>query len=417
MQSTVLNESAGIAGASPSLLTSTPQVPYWDRENDQDLVCTEVRQETHDVKTFTFRAQDARYFGFAAGEYFSFDFDINGERVSRCYSVSTSALKPHTFSVTVKRVAGGTVSNWLHDHLQPGSTVRAMGPLGHFKLDTAADDKYLFISGGAGITPVMSMLRTLGDAHHYPDIVFFHAGRSPQDLVFEDELRQRARSTPNLRVFFLPERADARDGYTGLTGRISQALLALAVPDLAERMVLCCGPAPFMQATRTLSAQMGVPAARYLEENFGAADAAAQATAAIAHAASPATSAPALRATADTAGPACRTEASPNTAPNTPPVAPLDAPQAAEAVFSLNLLQQQKTVAIASNTHLLGAMRQAGLHIPSSCGEGLCGTCKTKLVSGQVDMQHSGGIRQREIDAGFFLPCCSTPRSDLVIDR
>lgn len=281
---------------------------------------------------------------------------------------------PHSISVTVKRVAGGAVSNWLHDTLVPGTAVRAMGPSGSFRLEGAAKDKYLFITGGSGITPVMSMVRTLADARQYPDIVFFHAGRSPQDLVFADELRWRARTTPNFRLFFLPESAAVGDDHTGVTGRVNQALLSMVVPDIAQRKVMCCGPTLFMQAVRELSAQAGVPADAYCEENF------------------------------------------------TPPVADIPATQAPVAqaggtMFQLNLAKQDKYIAISSEANILNTMRQAGVSIPSSCGEGECGTCKTKLVSGKVHMEHNGGIRQREIDAGFFLPCCSTPLSDLVVDR
>lgn len=356
-----------------STLTSTHATPYWDRETDQDMVCTDVRSETHDVKTFTFRAKEERYFSFLPGQYFSFDFEIDGSTVSRCYSVSTSALMPHSVSVTVKRVADGTVSNWLHDKLVPGTAVRAMGPSGSFHLEGAAKDKYLFITGGSGITPVMSMVRTLADARQYPDIVFFHAGRSPQDLVFADELRWRAKTTPNFRLFFLPESAALGDGHTGVTGRVSQALLSMVVPDIAQRKVMCCGPTPFMQAVRELSATLGVPAEAYCEENFSP----------------PAADIPAMETPA----------------------------QAGGAVFQLNLAKQDKCISIPSEANILNAMRQAGVSIPSSCGEGECGTCKTKLVSGKVHMEHAGGIRQREIDAGFFLPCCSTPLTDLVVDR
>jgi len=428
MQSTLTDSSSTLASPAPALLTSAPHVAYWDRENDQEMVCTAVRQETHDVKTFTFRARDTRYFSFAAGQYFSFDFEIDGERVNRCYSVSSSALMPHAITITVKRVAGGTVSNWLHDHLQVGSVVQAMGPLGTFQLPAQTQDRFLFISGGAGITPVMSMLRTLADAQQHPDIVFFHAGRGLQDLVFEAELRLRARSTPNLRVFFLPEQVQPSDGHTGLSGRINAALLSLAVPDLAERKVLCCGPTPFMQAVRKLSGELGVPAGRYQEENFGAADAVSQATAAIAHAATAAPVAASVASPAVAYAPAAAPVAPAAPAPVAAPLAaevacpaPVEqSPAVADAgqkTFVLHFAQQQKTLEVASNINLLGAMRQAGLHIPSSCGEGLCGTCKTKLVSGQVDMVHNGGIRQREIQAGFFLPCCSTPLTDLVVDR
>ena len=66
---------------------------------------------------------------------------------------------------------------------------------------------------------------------------------------------------------------------------------------------------------------------------------------------------------------------------------------------------------------IVAAARKAGVKLPSSCANGICGTCKSKLTSGSVDMKHGGGIRQREIDAGFFLPCCSKPLSDMVIER
>lgn len=358
-----------------TVLTSAGHVPYWDRDTDQDMVCTDVRSETHDVKTFTFRSREDRYFGFLAGQYFSFDFDVDGTTLSRCYSVSTSSLMPHSISVTVKRVAGGTVSNWLHDKLTPGTTVRATGPSGRFKLEGRPDDKYMFITGGSGITPVMSMVRTLSDARKFPDLLFFHASRTSKDLIFEDELRMRARTTPNFRLFFLPERVEPGAPHDGIAGRVNEALLAMVVPDIAQRKIMCCGPAPFMQAVRELSARLGVPDHQYFEENFSGTGASV--------------------ADSSTAR----------------------APAVAETRYQLTLSKQQKVISVGGNENLLAAMRQSGLHIPSSCGEGECGTCKTKLSSGQVAMQHNGGIRQREIDAGFFLPCCSTALSDLVIER
>ncbi len=79
--------------------------------------------------------------------------------------------------------------------------------------------------------------------------------------------------------------------------------------------------------------------------------------------------------------------------------------------------QAGKVIDVGSQQTVLSQAKKAGVRLPSSCANGICGTCKSKLVSGTVDMTHGGGIRQREIDAGFFLPCCSKPLSDLVIDR
>lgn len=362
----------GLATASPG-----PASAYWDREVDQDLVCIDVRAETHDVKTFAFRAKEDRYVGFDAGQYFVFELDIEGEPVSRCYSVSSSALVPRVFSITVKRVPGGKVSNWLHDHLAPGHALRCTGPAGVFTLKEPAQQRYLFISGGVGITPMMSMVRSLADARSYPDIVFLHAARTPADFVFREELLYRAKVTPNFRLLFLPERAEDEPGWTGMTGRVSQALLTLATPDLAQRTVICCGPAPFMKAVRETSAALGVPPSHYFEESF------------------------------DAAQPAVPEAAQPSAAPAT----------AVAQVFKVSFAKQAKQIDIACDQPILAAARKQGVGIPSSCGNGLCGTCKSKLISGKVDMQHNGGLRQREVDAGFFLPCCSKPLSDLVIDR
>lgn len=359
-----------------ALPTSCAPGAYWNREADQDLVCVDVRAETHDVKTFTLRAREERYFSFTAGQYFLFELDIDGEAHSRCYSVSSSPLMPRAIAITVKRVEGGKVSNWLHDHLAPGSTLRATGASGTFTLPAQAHAPLLLVSGGSGITPVMSMVRALADARRHPDVVFLHAARTPADLVFRDELLYRAKTTPNFRLLFLPERAGDEPGYTGVTGRVSEALLKVAVPDLAQRTVMCCGPAPFMKAVRELALALGVPAGRYFEESFDAAvldeEVAAPAAAAAAEAA---------------------------------------------ATFKVTFAKQDKCIAVGAGQSVLAAARQAGVRLPSSCSNGLCGTCKSKLVSGSVDMKHNGGIRQREVDAGFFLPCCSKPLSDLVIDR
>lgn len=342
-------------------------------DTERELVCVDVQQETHDVRTFTFRADDGLPFAFSAGQYLRFSVPVHGEAQSRCYSASSSPLRPGLVSVAVKRVDGGLVSNWLHDHLAVGSRLPAVGPAGQFVLpEASADGPLLLVSGGSGITPVMSMLRGLADAHRYPDIVFLHAARTPADLVFRAELEHRARVTPNLRVVFLPERDDG-SGYVGVLGRISDALLQVAVPDLAARTVMCCGPAPFMNAVRQICAARGVPAQRYIEESFGGAP----------------------------------VEAAPTAEPAT----------AGTATFKVTFAKQGKTLDVRADQTVLSAARAGGIKLPTSCGNGVCGTCKSKLVSGQVDMQHQGGIRQREVDAGFFLPCCSRPLSELVLER
>ena len=346
---------------------------YWDRERDSELVCLDVLDETHDIRTFTFRAKDNRYFSFEAGQYFAFEIPGDNAVEQRCYTIASSPLRPRTISITVKRVTGGLVSNWLHDNMRPGMTLVAQGPAGAFTLPAGGTGKYLFLSGGVGITPLMSISRALADAAIRSDIVFLHAARTPEDLVFHQELALLAGRSPEFRLFMLPENRGGNSGFSGVTGRISQELLALAVPDIHERVVMCCGPAPFMENARTICSALGVPAHHYLEESFNAAVL--------------------MESEIDT------------------PVS-LDV-----TTFNITYSRQGRTIQALPEQSVLAAAMKNSIRIPSSCANGVCGTCKSKLVSGSVDMKHGGGIRQREVDAGMFLPCCSRPLSDLVIER
>jgi ferredoxin len=104
-------------------------------------------------------------------------------------------------------------------------------------------------------------------------------------------------------------------------------------------------------------------------------------------------------------------------------LAPADAAVAPPAntdvvpTYRVEFTKSRRTIEVSADTHVLAAARAAGMRLPSSCTRGLCGTCKSKLVSGEVSMQHQGGIRQREIDQGMVLICCAKPLSDLVIER
>ena len=96
------------------------------------LVCRQVRPETHDVKTFVLEARRPQLFRYRPGQFLTFDFEIDGERINRCYTISSTPTRPHLISITTKRVPGGPVSNWLHDRLKPGMELRATGPMGEF---------------------------------------------------------------------------------------------------------------------------------------------------------------------------------------------------------------------------------------------------------------------------------------------
>lgn len=352
----------GPQGAGPT------QLP-WRDELDETLVCVGVADVTHDVRTFTLRARDAAAYRFHPGQHLVLTADIEGEAVQRCYTIASSPRAPEELSITVKRVPGGVVSNWLHDHLRPGDPVHVDGPLGRFSTAHHPAGRYLFLSAGSGITPLMSMLRTVHADREPVDVVFVHHARTPDDIIFRDELTRIEAEHPGVRVVVVCEGDAEHETWSGIRGRVSLSMLGETVPDLVDREVFTCGPAPYMVAVREILEQVGADPASCHEESFEYA------------AGTPAVAGPPVGAT-----------------------------------YAVELRRSGRTFTCGEETTVLAAAAQAGVTLPSSCQEGVCGTCKTTLLGGRVQMDHAGGIRPREIAQDKILLCCSTPCEDLVLD-
>ncbi|MBS7540154.1 FAD-binding oxidoreductase [Ancylobacter lacus] len=386
-----------------------PDLPLWNPEVDDVLVVRAIRQETHDVRSFVLAPRAPARFSYRPGQFITLEVEIGGEAVNRCYTIASAPTRPHTLTITVKRVPGGPVSNFLHDTLKVGSTLRAVGPMGDFTCfgegaAPAGPAKYLFLSGGSGITPLMSMARSFHDLGEPRDIVFVHAARSPADIIFRTELELMARNQPGLfRLAPVCEGDSAGEPWAGLRGRLSLPMLKLIAPDFLEREVFVCGPSPFMAAVRALLKEAGFDMARHHEESFNFEELAA---------AEPEVAAEVSAAEAKIDGEAA-VEAVVAAAQ-----AVVAAAEAAPApVYQVTFTKSGKTIEVPGDRFVLDIARRAGIRLPSSCSKGLCGTCKSKITSGTVEMKHQGGIRQREIDAGMALLCCSKPTSDLVVDR
>lgn len=364
-----------------------PVAQPWQAGIDDELQCVQVRQETHDVKTFVLRSPQPRSFRYLPGQFITLELEIDGQRLNRCYTLSSTPTRPDLVSITVKRVRGGPVSNWLHDTLQSGDRLSVNGPSGVFSCFTQPHGAYLFLSGGSGITPLMSMARALHDLASGADVVFVHAARTPADVIFAEELQLLAKNMPRFRLALVCEQRGGASGYAGYSGRLDAGLLAHMAPDLLQRHVYCCGPAPFMAGVREMLKQMDCDMRHYREESF-AFDSPASA---------PATT------PAPVAG-------------GSAPAACTPMP-AASGLHTITLRKLEQRFDCGGDERLLAAAQRAGVRMPFSCSNGVCGTCKTLKLAGEVTMKHQGGIRQREIDQGWILPCCSTPQSDVVLDR
>ncbi|CAB3735395.1 3-ketosteroid-9-alpha-monooxygenase, ferredoxin reductase component [Paraburkholderia rhynchosiae] len=390
----------------------------WNSDVDDTLVCCHVRQETHDVKSFFFRAPSERVFVFEPGQFITLELEIDGESINRCYTISSPPTRPHTISITVKRVPGGKVSNWLHDNLQAGGEVRVLGPAGEFTCARHPARKFLFLSAGSGVTPLMSMSRAHHELGEDSDIVFVHSARTPDDIIFARELDLIASNQTQFRTAFVCERLGARRNWPGVTGFLTLPLLKLIAPDFLEREIFTCGPAPYMQAVRKLLDEGGFDRSHYHEESFSfetVSEVAAQLT--TTHVANVMQASP-EPVTVESFGQA--REEAPGFEPASIPDSILSAAPATtetETRYKVSFTKSNREIECGSGQHVLDAAKKAGVRLPASCTQGMCGTCKVKLVSGEVAMKHAGGIRQREIDQGMVLLCCSKPLTDLVVEK
>ncbi|MNF58122.1 NADH oxidoreductase hcr [compost metagenome] len=350
--------------------------------NGRHLVrCVKAIQETWDVRTFCFMAEQPVLFFFKPGQFVTLELEIDGQPIMRSYTISSSPSVPYSFSITIKRVPGGKVSNWLHDNLKEGDELAVHGPVGLFNAIDFPTDKVLFLSGGVGITPVMSMSRWFFDTNGNVDMVFVHSARTPKDIIYHRELRHMASRIENFKLHLICEKYEIGETWSGYRGYLNQRMLELIAPDFMEREVFCCGPTPYMHAIKRLLESNGYDMRRYHEESFGA---------------TPADIREEVKELAAEAADA-------------PPVPIADQHQ-------VEFTSTGKSIRVNPGETVHAAAAKLGLHIPKACGMGICGTCKVMKTAGEVSMEHNGGITDEDVAEGYILSCCSVPQGDVVID-
>ncbi|QTQ82907.1 hybrid-cluster NAD(P)-dependent oxidoreductase [Agrobacterium tumefaciens] len=337
------------------------------------LECISVTPETPDVMTFLFRSEDQNWFRYLPGQFVTLELPVGKEPLYRTYTLSSSPSRPYALSVTVKAQATSIGTRWMFDNLKPGMKIRALGPLGDFSYVRHPGDKYLFISAGSGVTPMMSMVRDMSDRAPQSDIAFINCSRSPSDIVFRHELEYLARFMPKLSLGFIVENCGRTDLWSGLKGMVDKAKIALLSPDFMDRTVFCCGPEPFMAAIRSMLDASGFDMSRYHQESFSPA--------------APVAVGESIHTMAD-----------------------------GEALSMVGFTLSGKEVPCQPGQTVLMTARAAGVRIGAACESGICGTCRVLKLSGEVEMNHNGGILDDEIDEGYILACCSRPLTDVKVE-
>ncbi len=392
------------------------QIERWTK-GTLTLRCLRIIEETADVNTFCFVTEPPHLFTYKAGQFLTLEFEIDGVETFRSYSISSSPSRPHSLEITVKRVPSsnpevsmipaGLGSNWLHDNLKVGSQIKASGAFGKFSCFEYPSQKLLFLSAGSGITPMMSMSRWIYDTHSDCDVIFFHCARSPEDIIYRQELEMMAVRSPKFDLAVTITRSTSQQSWMGLRGRLTPAMLEMIAPDWRDRTVFVCGPESFMQSTKSLLEGIGFPMQQYHEESFGGAKKLPKS------AKEEPEPAPAFGIKAWLGKLQTPQEISPATSrsPNNPKASKA-------AVATVIFAKSGKEVTCDGEESILEIAEQAGIKIRNSCRVGSCGSCKKVKLEGEVKMEgyDPETLEPSEVEAGYILCCVAFPRGKVAID-
>src|SRR3954468_20242316 len=349
-------------------------------EHFHALRIAEIVPETAEANSIRFEIpSDLRErFAFKAGQHLTLRATINGEEVRRNYSLCTAPAE-NDWMVTVKRIGGGLFSNWVGDELKAGDTVEVMPPHGSFtcNFDVSNARHLVGIAGGSGITPVMSLIKTLLREEPRSRFTLLYGNRDSSSVIFLEALAGlKDKHLGRLEIYhFLDAEEQDIDLFNGMLNRerLEEAIPAL-VPDAAEvDGWFICGPGPMMDAAEGALLDRNIAKERIHIERF----------------------------TADRPAEAVAQE-----------IAALQT-KAEGLSVSVTLDGRTRRVAFTAG-NILDSARAAGLPAPFACKAGVCATCRAKVIKGKVEMAARYGLTDEEVADGYVLTCQSVPLGDGV---
>jgi ferredoxin-NADP reductase len=316
-----------------------------------------ITAQTPDSKTLRFILSNDRKLNARPGQFLTFSFLFDGKKVVRSYSICSSPARTGYVEITAKRVSQGCVSVFLNDRASVGMTVEANGAFGQFCFDESKHQSVVLIAAGSGITPMMAMLRYIDDLCLETSITLLYCVRTSSDIIFERELEQLRSRMKNFQYHVLLSQPHAE--WPGPRGHVSREFIENTVKDIVSPDYFLCGPPAFMEASRGILTGLGVKPERIRKESFGS-----------------------------------------SVPKNAQPDSVAPAPD-----MLAEFVRSGKTCTVRSGQTLLEAAEEHGVGIPSSCRQGQCGTCKTKLLGGNVRMDAEDGLDPDSRAQGFVLLC------------
>jgi ring-1,2-phenylacetyl-CoA epoxidase subunit PaaE len=348
------------------------------------LRVSDVHRETRDSVVVTLEppADEREAFEFIQGQYLTFRRKFDGEEMRRSYSVC-SGIADGTLRVGIKKVDGGWFSSFANDELQIGDTLDAMKPMGNFHapLKPDAARHYLGFAGGSGITPLISIIKTVLDAEPHSTFTLVYGNRSATSIMFKEELEDiKNLHMGRFNVIHILESETDIELFSGLLTREKcEALFGRWVNVAAADFAFICGPEPMMLTVADALKAGGMDASKIKFELFASAQ----------------------------PGKAKK---------RTAPKAGEDAAAVCKATIIMDGVRREIDIA-KNDQSVLEAALDADLDAPFACRAGVCSTCRAKIIEGEAEMQANYALEDYEVERGYVLTCQCYPLSDkLVVD-
>ena len=332
-----------------------------------------IVQETPDTITLIFDLLN-QVWHYEAGQFITLRLPIDGKKYYRSYSLATSPYHDPHPAITIKRVRGGKISNYLHDQVRVGSTLACSSPQGDFTIKYAPNQErhFVFIAGGSGIVPLYAMIKAVLYQEPRSKVTLIDSNRSQHDIIYKQPLDiLQKQYSQRIQIHHILTQATANK--PALQGRLNpQTLLSLIAGELKSKHYFLCAPQGLMDIVRSTLFIENVPSENIRQETF-----------------------------------------------ISPTAKQGKKVQTLQAKVTLYHRKKKYDFTINKGDTLLDAVLDHGIHIPFSCCNGTCNACRVKCTKGNVSMVEDGGLSQQEKEAGYVLTCVSYPKTNtltLVLD-
>lgn len=347
------------------------------------LKVKEVVRETPDAVTIHFWHPLSETVRYQPGQFLTFILTLNGQKIRRSYSMSSSPHTDASPAVTVKQLPGGLASGYLCTSVKPGDVLETLEPMGTFTAGASAENRRrtILIGAGSGITPLISIAKSILHLEPQSDIWLLYGNRNAASIIFRKQLAElEQKYAGRLKVTHILSQPE--DGWDGLHGRLNQSMLLKLLEnrpadELSRASFFLCGPEGMMEEARGALRLLGIPEKNVHRESFA------------------------------TAPPEAHGEVTENETEN------------ASGAQDVTILYEGSEYKIPVEPHqtILEAALELDIDLPYSCQAGMCTACLGRCVSGKVKLDEEDGLSESELNAGYILTCVAHPLTrDVIIE-